>query len=107
MIERGHVFVWCDDAVTHEIIPAARCRRWFMIRRALFRGKLSLLHPTSPVCEILKSMIAVPGYTFALPFLLLAGQHLFMQYLIRIFDHLGKLLAYAGIDPIKAKYVTQ
>jgi glycosyltransferase involved in cell wall biosynthesis len=107
MIEKGRVFVWCNEAITHEIIPATRCRRWFMIRRALFRGKLSLLHPTSPALEVLKSVIAVPGYTFALPFLFLAGQHLFMHYLIKIFDHLGKLLAYAGIDPIKAKYVTQ
>src|SRR5437016_1029430 len=27
MIERGHVFVWCDEALTREVIPASRWSR--------------------------------------------------------------------------------
>jgi len=30
-----------------------------------------------------------------------------MKYLIKIFDHLGRLLAFIGVDPAKAKYVTE
>jgi hypothetical protein len=106
-IEEGNTFVWCDDALTHEIIPAVRWKRGFMLRMALLRGKISLVHPTSGTVDILKSLIAIPAYVLALPFLLVVGQHLFMQYLVKIFDHLGKLLAFVGVDPIREKYVTQ
>ncbi len=107
MIEKGNVFVWCDEALTYEVIPASRWKRSFMLRRALLRGKISLVHPTFGPREILKSTLALPAYSMALPFLLLGGQHLFMKYLVRTFDHAGRLLAYVGIDPIKEKYVTQ
>ena len=46
MIDRGHVFVWCDEAVAYEVVPPVRWRRTFMLRRALLRGRISLLHPT-------------------------------------------------------------
>jgi glycosyltransferase involved in cell wall biosynthesis len=107
MIEKGHVFVWCNEAVTREIIPAARWKRSFMLRRALLRGKISLVHPTSGALEVLKSAIAIPVYLITLPFLLLLGQHIFMKYLVKTFDHAGRLLAFVGVDPIKDKYVTQ
>jgi hypothetical protein len=30
-----------------------------------------------------------------------------MKYLVKTFDHAGRLLAFVGVDPIKDKYVTQ
>jgi hypothetical protein len=30
-----------------------------------------------------------------------------MSLLIKLFDHLGKLLALVGINPVKAQYVTE
>jgi hypothetical protein len=53
-----------------------------------------------------KSIFAVALYTMLLPLFLLLGQDAFMRYLVKIFDHLGKLLMSIGIDPIKEKYVT-
>jgi hypothetical protein len=73
----------------------------------LLRGKISLVHPTSGSLEVLKSAIAIPAYLITLPFLLLLGQHIFMKYLVKTFDHAGRLLAFVGVDPIKDKYVTQ
>ena len=105
-IEEGNVFVWCDEAVTREIIPPGRWTRSFMLRRALLRGKISLIHPTSGVADVVKSLVAVPSYVLALPFLLVAGQHLFMKYLVKTFDHTGRLLALCRVNPIKDKYVT-
>jgi len=107
MIEKGHVFVWCNEAVAYEIVPAIRWQRSFMLRRALLRGKISLVHPTSRRIEILKSAMAVPVYAVALPFLLLLGQHQFMKYLVKTCDHAGRLLASVGINPIKEQYVTE
>jgi succinoglycan biosynthesis protein ExoM len=106
MIEKGHFFVWCNEATTHEIIPAVRCRRSFLLRRALLRGKNSLFHPGSRLRELLKAAIAVLAYTAALPLLLLSGQHLFMKYLVKLFEHLGRLSVGLGMDWIGDKYVT-
>jgi len=63
-----------------------------MVQSALLRGKISLVHPTSGALEVLKSAIAIPVYLITLPFLLLLGQHIFMKYLVKTFDHAGRLL---------------
>jgi hypothetical protein len=49
----------------------------------------------------------VPLYTIALPFLLIAGQHWFMKYLIKLCDHVGRLLAWLGFNPGGDVYVTE
>jgi glycosyltransferase involved in cell wall biosynthesis len=106
MIEKKHVFVWCDEAVAYEVVPAIRWTRTFMLKRALLRGTISLQHPTSRLRSIAKSVLAVPVYTVALPFTLVLGHHKFMAVLIRLCDHLGKLLTFVGIKPVKNQYVT-
>jgi succinoglycan biosynthesis protein ExoM len=106
MIENGHVFIWCDEAVAYEIIPPVRWKRTFMLKRALLRGASSLRHPTSGAVDVTKSIIAIPAYIAVLPLTLLLGQRCFMTYSIKLFDHLGKLLALLGIRPVKGAYVT-
>jgi glycosyltransferase involved in cell wall biosynthesis len=106
MIGRGHVFVWCDEAVAYEVVPPVRWERGFMIRRALLRGAVSLMHPTVGAPHIGKSLVAVPAYCAALPFALCAGQAPFMKYLVKLCDHAGRLLALVGIRPIRQPYVT-
>ncbi len=101
MIEKGHSFIWCNEAVAYEVVPPIRWKRSVMLRRALLRGAVTLLHPTFGARDIAKSVIAVPAYLAALPFALVLGQHRFMDLLIRLFDHLGKLFALLGINPIK------
>ena len=100
-MEKGHSFIWCKEAVAYEVVPPIRWKRSVMLRRALHRGAVTLLHPTFGAREIAKSLIAVPAYLAALPFALVLGQHRFMDLLIRLFDHLGKLFALLGIKPIK------
>jgi succinoglycan biosynthesis protein ExoM len=107
MISKGHVFVWCDEAVAYEVIPQIRWKRSVMLRRALLRGATSLLHPTSRAKDIAKSAVAIPLYATALPFALLLGQDKLMTLLVKLFDHLGRMLAVAGIDPVKEPYVTE
>lgn len=107
MIEQGHSFVWCDEAVAYEVVPETRWKRKFMLKRALLRGANSLAHPTFGALDAAKSIVAVPIYTAALPFALLFGHHRFMSLLVKTFDHLGKLLALIGIKPITEQYVTE
>jgi succinoglycan biosynthesis protein ExoM len=105
MIEKGHVFVWCNEARAYEIIPPARWATKNLLKRALLRGKMSLGHPTPRAISFAKALFAIPAYTMALPVLLFFGYYLFMQNLIRIFDHLGKLLAMMNIDVVRQKYI--
>src|ERR1051326_6458159 len=105
MIPRGHVFVWCDEAVAFETIPPVRWKRTFMLKRALLRGKMSLNRRSMGPRAILSSMAAIPLYSLALPFLMLMGHHHFMKYLIKLCDHAGRILALLGINPIRETYV--
>lgn len=106
MIERGYVFIWCNEAVAYETVPPIRWNRHFLLKRALLRGHASLAHPTFAVRDILTSAVAVPAYALALPFALVLGQGKFMSILVRLFDHLGRLLGFVGINPVKNPYVT-
>ena len=56
--------------------------------------------------SIVKSLIAVPLYVILLPFLLLAGQHLFVKFLMKIGDHAGKLSGVTGLKFMGDKYVS-
>jgi succinoglycan biosynthesis protein ExoM len=107
MIEKGHTFVWCDEAMAYEVVPEIRWKRTFMLKRALLRGANSLAHPTFGAADVVKSVIAVPAYMAALPFALLLGHHCFMTLLVKTFDHLGRLLALIGVKPITEQYVTE
>lgn len=103
LMECGHRFIWCNEAVVFEVVPPGRCKRSFLIRRALLRGSLSLRHPKDRALNIVKAAVAVPLYALALPFLLLRGQHFFMRYSVKLFDHLGRLLALCRINPVRVR----
>jgi succinoglycan biosynthesis protein ExoM len=106
-IAKGKIFVWCDEAVAYETVPQERTRLKFQIKRALLRGKVSLGGPAGNLSGILKSIIACLLYSISLPFLLLMGRHLFVKYLIKDCDHLGKLLGLFRISLIREKYVSK
>jgi cellulose synthase/poly-beta-1,6-N-acetylglucosamine synthase-like glycosyltransferase len=106
MITKGHVFIWCDEAQAYEVVPPTRWTRTFMLKRALLRGTISMQHPTSRLSSIARSAIAVPAYMVALPFALVSGHHRFMDVLVRLFDHLGRLLTFVGIKPVKNQLLT-
>lgn len=105
MIKKGNTFIWCNEAPVYESVPAERCKRSFMLRRALLRGKVSLLQPYFSIVDIFKSVIAVSIYTIILPVFFLIGHHIFMKYLIKNFDHIGRLMTVGGFDLIKEKYI--
>jgi len=107
MIAKGHVFIWCNEAVAYEAVPPIRWKRTFMLKRALLSGQMSSVPPTFGAINIAKSVLAVPIYTAGLPLALALGHDKFMMCLIKLFDHAGGLLALLGIKPIKAPYITE
>jgi succinoglycan biosynthesis protein ExoM len=103
MMEKGFVFVWCNEAVVYESVPLSRCTRGSLLRRALLRGRNSLKLNTSYSRKLIKSIIALPVYSLALPFLFIAGDHHFMKYMIKFCDHAGRLLALLKLNPVKER----
>jgi glycosyltransferase involved in cell wall biosynthesis len=103
MIEKGYVFIWCNEAPAYETVPPHRWERRFLIKRALLRGKTTFRHPKNRFRNMAKSVVAVPLYAIALPFLFILGHHYFMKYLVRLFDHVGRLLALFRLNPISER----
>lgn len=102
-IAEGRRFIWCAEAEAYETVPPARWGRKYLLRKALLRGATAGLHTN--VKGIVKSLLAIPLYTLALPFALLAGHQHFMSLLVKMCDHLGKLLIVVGINPVREEYV--
>ncbi len=106
MAAMGHVFIWCNEAVVYEVVPPHRWTRSFMLKRALLRGAIARQSPTFGPRSLASSLIAVPVYAVGLPFALLMGQHKFMDLLIRLCDHLGKVMAFVGLKPVESPFIT-
>ncbi len=102
---RGRVCVWAAEAVCKERVSPERTRVAFQLRRALLRGKIAAQTAGNRWYGALKSVIAVLVYAIVLPVSLLGGPPVFVTYLVRSFDHLGKLLAICGIDLVGDKYI--
>ena len=103
MIDKGCRFVWCEQAAVFEVVPPGRCKRFFMLKRALLRGKTPY---NQNIKAYLVSLAAIPLYILALPFLFFIKHYLFMKYLVKCFDHIGRILNALGINVIKDKYIT-
>lgn len=101
--EQGRVFVWCDEAVVHEIIQPSRYDRRALLSRALLRGRNTYKHQGNRVRNLAKAVIAVPLYSLALPFFFLSGQHRFMKLANQLTSHVGLLLESVGLNPIRER----
>lgn len=101
-LAKGDRFVWCDEAPVFESVPPDRMTRGYFLRRALLRGVVNaeMVRPFS--VSVLKSFCASVVYTALLPFVLWR-QDLFMRYLVRDCDHLGKVFAACGIKLVRQR----
>lgn len=104
-ISEGRFFVWCNEAPVYEIVPPERWKRTVLIKRALLRGKMAINASQSKSKSVMHSLVAIGIYTVCLPLLLVLGHHVFIKYLIKDCDHLGKVCAFLGLDLIREKYV--
>ena len=102
MLREGRSFVWCNEARVFESVPQQRQRRSYHLRRALVRGGAAARREPVLSLGTVKSLLAVIVYSASLPLLFVLGQHRFMKCLVKDCDHLGKLLAYAGIRLVRS-----
>jgi len=104
-IEEGYIFVWCNESPVFETVSPDRWKRAVLLKRALLRGKMALNTTRSKPVSVLNSAVAIAVYTGCLPLFFFVGHHVFMKYLIKNFDHLGKVFGFLGIDWVEEKYV--
>jgi len=99
----GKTFVWCEEAPVFELVPQARLRRRYHLRRAFLQGRVSLRYVVESSSALAKLRVAAKAfaataiYTGALPVLFALGQHVGMKYLIKDCHHFGRLLAVLGV----------
>lgn len=104
LIDSGAVFMWCNEAPVHELVPPERCQRGYLLKRALLRGQNE--RALTDLKGIAKSVVAVPVYLLVMPLALITGQDRFMQVCMRLCDHLGKLVGVIGLRPLGARYLS-
>lgn len=104
--EQGFRFIWSSDAEVFEVIPPARWRRMYCVRKALLQGATAAQQPDFGAAEMAKSLVAVPLYIFILPFVFLLGQTRFMTLVVKLSSHAGKLLMLAHINPVREEYIS-
>jgi len=75
----------------------------YFIRRALLQGVVSSRGLPLFSFWMTKSFIASIVYTAILPILLLIRHDLFMQYLIKDCNHIGRILAVCGVKILKER----
>ena len=97
VLKQGLVFVWCNEAPVYETVPPERFKRTYYLKRAMMRGIVVSKKTPFVSFGTVTSLVAFLSYTIALPLLFLIRHDLFMKYLIRDCDHIGKLLGFCGI----------
>jgi hypothetical protein len=102
-IDNGSVFLWCSEAPVYELVPASRCSRSFLVKRALLRGSNFSKHPAGRVRNLMKSLAAVPAYALALPVFAVLGQHLLLRYFIKLLEHGARILAFSGVAVVRER----
>jgi len=98
LANRGGLIVWCDEAPVFEVQGPDRFKVKYFLKRALLRGNVSLKLVSYERRMVVKSAVAFCIYSLSLPFLLLIRRDLFIAYLVKDCDHIGRLLAACRID---------
>ncbi len=103
MLAKGGRIVWCREAVAREEVPEERTRRGYHIRRAFLRGAVVAKRTKPRPADVVKSLAALAGYAVIIPVLAVLGTGRAMTYVVKSCDHLGKLLGYLHIFPVKER----
>lgn len=103
MMEKGKTFVWSNEGLVYETVLEARQTRMYYVKRAFTRGMTEAWQLPFLSFSTAKSLVAFSIYFLLLPFCPFIGQGAFMRYLIKSCDHLGKIMGYLKITPVKER----
>jgi succinoglycan biosynthesis protein ExoM len=102
LIERGHEFVWCDEAAVYEQIPAARLTLDYFVRRSRLIGYMTYDYPRADRSRLQsfllfgKSCLAAGVYGLLMPLARIRGYHRFARLRVRYEFHKAVLRTHLG-----------
>lgn len=105
MMEKGEQFLWCDEAYVYESVPSNRFTKKYFLERALLRGVANSQGVNFFSKSVGKSVLALICYVLSLPIMMISGRHNFMRNLVKLCDHLGKVLAVIGVKVIAKRQI--
>ncbi|MBP1768335.1 MAG: glycosyltransferase [Candidatus Aminicenantes bacterium] len=99
LVDRGRIFVWCDEAVVYETVPEERWAAGFYLKRNLRIGALqgNVIRRTGNPVAVLFPTLSFAAHSVLLPFSALLGEHAWMKALTKISFSGGFLLAFFGL----------
>ncbi len=103
LMGKGKRFVWSNDGIVYETVPPERYKRVYYVKRAFTRGMTEAWHSPLFGYSTAKSLLALPLYASILPFTYVFCEPVFMRYLVKMCDHLSKLLTHLGISVVKER----
>jgi succinoglycan biosynthesis protein ExoM len=109
LMSQGHVFVWCDEAVVHEQLPAARLTLDYFSRRSRLIGYMTCDYGREErsrpgqLLLFLKSCLMAGISLPALPLFRIRGYHHYAKLVIRYHFHKAVVLTCLGALKIEER----
>lgn len=110
MARSGKVFVWCNEAPVHEVIPRTRWGKKFYLRKRLSQGTITgqnirrrLSFKVFSVF-LIKCAIWIAVLAISLPFSICCGVHVFMRALAKISYSFGVISGFFKLYGIEEFY---
>lgn len=103
LINKGKVFIWCDEAPVFETVPENRMKLRYYFKRAYLRGFISFNYKRREMNSflrmkiIVKSLLAIFIYSLSLP-VLVFHIRLFLNFIIKIINHFSRLITAMGFN---------
>jgi succinoglycan biosynthesis protein ExoM len=101
---KGHVFVWCDEAVAHEFVPPERWKASFHLKRYWRSGTSSgewIRSGKLPRRELVTNVLAAGVYATAMVPALLLPKHLSMRVAQKLAYCGGVITAFLGFSLLR------
>jgi succinoglycan biosynthesis protein ExoM len=102
LIAKGHRFVWCDEAVVREDVPATRLTLAYFVERSTLTGHVTYRYYKDQrnrlqnTMVFLKSVMACSLLFFMQPLWYIRGYHHFAEAHARMHHHWAIVLTYLG-----------
>lgn len=109
LIDKGYAFVWCDEAIVYEEVPADRLTLTYFMKRSRLIGFMSYYYykdtrsSIKNIIEFFKSCVALVIYLILLPLFLAWGYHHFANLMIRIHYHKAIIMTFMGALKIEKR----
>jgi glycosyltransferase involved in cell wall biosynthesis len=104
-VERGRKFVWCDEALVFETVSEERWPAKYYLKRNFRIGTLAgkrYRHTRNPNA-VLTSFLILSGNSLILPFSFIAGKHIWVKILTKIYYQAGCLLSFLNLKHVPHK----